>query len=90
MQKHLGFVEQDVTETAAENYSEQCATGNEIGDSLRRQIGISASRQITQQQVSTKKGENVGHPVPAWPDGPGYVKNEWVEMMDVIGEHGFE
>src|SRR5437868_3258196 len=85
--QHFRFVEKDITEPPPNNHAEEGATGDEIRHPGRRQIGITPLGQKSEQKISANKCEHISHAVPARPESFRDMKNERIEVVQVIGEH---
>ena len=52
--QHFGFVEENVAETPADDHAKQRAASDEVADSLRGQIGVSAFGQPKEEQIAAR------------------------------------
>ena len=52
--QHFGFIEENVAEAATDDHAKQRAASDEVADSLRGQIGISAFRQPEEERDSRR------------------------------------
>src|SRR5689334_9048906 len=86
--KHIRLVKQNITETAAQNDSEQGAARDEIGYAGWRKIGVSPSGQKTKEKIAANERQHVGHAIPPWPDRLRYMEDERIEMVQIVTEHG--
>src|SRR5436309_12530150 len=62
--QHVRLVEENVTETPANDYTEQGTTGDEIAYTFWRQIGVSALRQPEKQQIGSNECEHISQAIP--------------------------
>src|SRR5437763_1064273 len=85
--QHLGLVEKNVAEPAADDDTKERGSGDEIADSRRRQIGESAQCKFSINEITAKERENVGQTVPPRSDTVVNAKDQRIEIVNVISEH---
>src|SRR4029077_20780024 len=86
--QHFRMIKQDVTEPAAQHDPEERPPGDEVAHLFNAKLGIAALRKNAQQPKTAGECQDVSHPVPARSEISPEVKDERIEIVQVIGEHG--
>src|SRR5207249_4417159 len=82
--QHFRMIEQDVAEPAAQHDPEERPPGDEVTHLLNAKLGIAASHKNTQQPKTAGERQDVSHPVPARSEISPKVKDERIEIVQVI------
>src|SRR4029077_17259303 len=85
--QHFRLVEENVTETPANDHAEQRAAGDKITYALRRQIGISALGQPKEKKIARYKCRHISEPIPSRPDIVVDPENDRIEVVQIVSEH---
>src|SRR4029077_5069199 len=85
--QHFGVVEENVAEAPTDDHAKQRAARDEVADSLRGQIGISAFRQPEEEQIAADKCKHIRQTVPSRPDVVVNAKDNRIEIVQIIREH---
>ena len=85
--QHFGFVEENVAEAPTDDYAKQRAARDEVADTLRGQICVSAFGQPEEQQIAADKCKHIGQTVPSRPNVIVNAKDNRIEIVQIICEH---
>ena len=85
--QHFGFVEENVAEAPTDDHPKQRAARDEVADTFRGQICISAFGQPEEQEITADKCKHIGQTVPSRPDVVVNSKDNRIEIVQIIREH---